>query len=145
MTDALYFDDLPPGFTMQVGPLHVNRDDLLAFARKWDPLPIHTDDEAAGPGGISAPGAYMFALKMGLIHMMHPKFAVIASVGFDEVRFLSPIRAGDDLTLGIEVTDARESKSKPDRGLVTLRYSLINQGATICMSHLDTILVRKRT
>jgi len=145
MTDALYFDDLPPGFTMHAGPLHVDRSDLLAFARKWDPLPIHIDDEAAGPGGITAPGAYMFALKMGLIHMMDPKFAVIASVGFDEVRFLAPIRAGDDLTLHIEVTEARESKSKPDRGLVTLRYSLINQDEKLCMSHLDTILVQKRT
>jgi len=144
MSNALYFDDLPVGFTMQVGPLHVDRAELLAFAMKWDPLPIHTDDAAAGPGGISAPGAYMFALKMGLIHMMNPKFAVIASVGFEEVRFAAPIRAGDDLMLGIEVTQARESNSKPDRGLVTLRYRLINQAAQVCMSHLDTILVRKR-
>jgi acyl dehydratase len=144
MTDALYFDDLPPGFTMQVGPLHVDRSDMLTFASQWDPLPIHTDDTAAGPGGITAPGAYMFALKMGLIHMMDPKFAVIASVGFDEVRFLAPVRAEDDLTLHIEVTEARESKSKPDRGLVTLRYSLINQDAKIGMNHLDTILVRKQ-
>ncbi len=145
MIDALYFDDLLPGFTMQVGPLHVDRNKMLDFARQWDPLPIHTDDTAAGPGGITAPGAYMFALKMGLIHKMERKFAVIASVGFDEVRFLAPVRADDDLTLHIEVTEARESKSKPDRGLVTLRYSLINQDAKRCMSHLDTILVQKRT
>ncbi len=58
--------------------------------------------------------------------------------------FLAPVRAEDDLTLHIEVTEARESKSKPDRGLVTLRYSLINQDAKIGMSHLDTILVRKQ-
>jgi acyl dehydratase len=87
MTDAYTSMTYPPGFTMQVGPLHVDRSDMLAFASKWDPLPIHTDDTAAGPGGISAPGAYMFALKMGLIHKMERKFAVIASVGFDEVRF----------------------------------------------------------
>ncbi len=144
MTIGIYFDDMTAGWEMSVGPLHVDRADLLAFALKWDPLPIHVDDAAAGPGGISAPGAYMFALKMGLIHRMEPQFAVIASVGFDEVRFANPIRAEDDVTLKVEFVESRESKSKPDRGLVTLRYTLLNQRGEACMTHLDTILVRKR-
>jgi acyl dehydratase len=87
----------------------------------------------------------MFAIKMALIGNMPSPFAVIASGGYDEVRFTAPIRAGDVVTLLMETVEARASKSKQDRGIVTLRLSLINQAGTVCMTHLDTIFVLRRS
>ncbi len=72
------------------------------------------------------------------------RHAVIASSGYDEVRFHEPVRPGDRLTLVREWVGKRESNSKPDRGVVTWRLSLVNQSGQTAMSHLDTILVRRR-
>ncbi len=145
MTENLYFEDLQVGWHLSVESFHVNREELSDFALKWDPLPQHIDDAAAGPGGITAPGLYMLAIKMALISKMPRPFAVIASGGYDEVRFTAPIRAGDVVKLLIEALAARASKSKQDRGIVTLRFSLINQTGIVCMTHLDTIFVLRRS
>ena len=145
MTEKLFFEDLQPEWRLSVGSFYVDSQEMRDFALKWDPLPQHIDDAAAGPGGITAPGLYMFAIKMALLGKMPRPFAVIASGGYDEVRFTAPIRAGDVVTLLIETVETRVSKSKQDRGIVTLRLSLINQTGTICMSHLDTIFVLRRS
>ncbi len=70
--------------------------------------------------------------------------AVIASLGYDEVRFHKPVRPGDELTLVVEWLEKRLSNSKKDRGIVVHRLSLVNQHADVVMSHIDTILVRLR-
>lgn len=69
---------------------------------------------------------------------------MIASFGYDEVRFHEPVRPGDTLTLVPEWLERRESTSKADRGIVTVRFSLLNQKRATVMSHVDTILVRCR-
>jgi acyl dehydratase len=84
------------------------------------------------------------ALKQRLIHQLPERHAVIASFGYDEVRFHEPIRPGDTLTLVLEWLERRESTSKADRGIVTVRLSLLNQKRATAMSHVDTILVRRR-
>ncbi|MFC1579851.1 MaoC/PaaZ C-terminal domain-containing protein [Thermodesulfobacteriota bacterium] len=109
-------------------------------------MQCRTDGEAgnAAFGGLTAPGIYILALKQRLIHQMPEKYAVIASFGYDEIRFHEPVRPGDTLTLVLEWIDRRESKSNRDRGIVTVRFSLTNQTGTTVMSHLDTILVGRR-
>jgi acyl dehydratase len=116
------------------------------FARDWDPMPFHVDDAAgiAAFGSLTAPGLYVLALKQRLIHTLPEPHAVIASLGYDEVRFVAPVRPGDSLTLHVEWISRRPSNSKPDRGVVSVRFALANQDDTTVMSHLDTILVRKR-
>ncbi|HTZ03730.1 MAG TPA: MaoC/PaaZ C-terminal domain-containing protein, partial [Xanthobacteraceae bacterium] len=99
---------------------------------------------AAQHGGLTAPGTYLLAVKLRLIHTLPFQRTVIASVGYDEVRFLRPVPPGEALTLQIEWTDKRRSKSKPDRGLVTGRYVLRNAAGEAVLSQLDTIMMRLR-
>ncbi|MCP5265437.1 MAG: acyl dehydratase [Burkholderiaceae bacterium] len=141
-----FFEDMVPGERVSSPPLSVDRDELVEFSRRWDPLPFHVD-EAAGKaafGSLTAPGVLMLALKQRLVHALPERHAVIASLGYDEVRFRAPVRPGDLLTLTREWVERRESGSKPDRGIVKLRFSLVNQDGVEVLTHFDTILVRKR-
>ena len=144
-SQTLYFEDMVPGQSLTSRPQRIERDELVGFARTWDPLPFHVDEQAGVEafGSLTAPGLYMLAIKQRLIHQL-PQQAVIASLGYDEVRFHLPLRPGDTVVLRQDWVDRRPSKSKPDRGIVTLRFSLINQDDEQVMSHLDTILVRRR-
>jgi acyl dehydratase len=117
---------------------------MVDFARIWDPLPIHLDEEATrGHGGLTASGPYLLAFRIRLIHRMARQPAVIASFGYDEVRFRAPAHAGDRLALHLNFERKRPSSSKPDRGVVTVRQSLINQDGTEVLTVLDKVLVRR--
>ena len=143
--DDIFYEDVSPGATLRAGPYVIPEQELLEFAMVWDPLPIHVDKEFAAPyGGITAPGLYLLAVKMRLVHRLPFRRTVIAGVGFDEVRFHRPAHPGDALTLELTWRDKRRSKSKPDRGIVSGRYALINAAGETVLSHLDTILMRLR-
>ena len=81
------------------------------------------------------------AVRTQLLHEM-PDLAIIASLGWDETRFHAPVRSGDSLQLRQEWIDKRLSDSKPDRGVIRSRLSLVNQHSVVVMSQFDTILVR---
>lgn len=144
MRNVIYFEDIVPGSRQMGGTVTVDPDEMLQFARVWDPLPIHVDTAIAHKdmGGLTAPGLYLLALKQRLLHGLIAKPAVIASFGYDEVRFLRPVFGGDRLTLVVDWVEKRISTSKPDRGIVVHRLSLLDPEGTPVMSHLDTILVR---
>ncbi len=145
VSPALFFEDMEPGQSLTSPPQRIDRDELVAFAKIWDPLPFHIDELAGikAFGSLTAPGLYVLAVKQRLIHRL-PPLSVIASLGYDEVRFHAPLRPDDTVVLKQEWVSRRLSQSKPDRGVVTLRFSLINQDNETVMSHLDTILVRCR-
>jgi acyl dehydratase len=142
----LYYEDMVPGETLTGATFVVDEKEMVEFAQRWDPVPFHVDRRAgeAAFGSLTAPGIFVLAVKQHLIHQLDEKHAVIASLGYDDVRFHHPVRPGDAVTLLLEWVDRRVSQSKPDRGVVTLRLGLTNQDATLVMSHLDTILVRRR-
>jgi len=143
--DDIFYEDVSPGAVLRAGPYVIPEQELLDFAAVWDPLPIHVNkDYAALHGGITAPGLYLLAVKMRLVHRLPFRNTVIAGVGFDEVRFHRPARPGDALTLELTWRDKRRSKSKPDRGIVSGHYALINAAGETVLSHLDTILMRLR-
>jgi acyl dehydratase len=143
--EDIYFEDVVVGKTLRAGPYVIPEEELLAFARTWDPLPIHADKSyAMQHGGLTAPSTYLFAIKMRLVHTFPLRRTVIAAIGYDEVRFLRPVRPGDALSLELQWTSKRRSRSKPDRGVVSGRYSLINGFGDPVMTHLDTILMRLR-
>lgn len=146
MPALIYYEDMVPQ-TKIIGPsVIVDKSEMVAFAKIWDPVPIHVD-EAAGKaafGSLTASGVYILSLKQRLLHGMEKFAAVIASLGYDEVRFHKPVRPGDELTLVVEWVEKRLSNSKKDRGIVVHRLSLVNQHADVVMSHIDTILVRLR-
>jgi len=144
-SDDIFFEDVIPGDTIYAGPYVIPADELVAFASAWDPMPMHVNQAfAARHGGLTAPGIYLCAIKMRLVHMLPLRRTVIATVGYDEVRFYRPAHPGDALKLELKWIDKRRSRSKPDRGIVMGRYSLINAVGEVVMSHLDTVLMKMR-
>lgn len=142
---SLYYEDLEPGGGMASTEHVIDRAELVAFALTWDPLPFHVDEEAGQRafGGITAPGLFALAVKQRLVHSLKP-LAVIASLGYDEVRFHRPLRPGVKVSLKAHWVSRRVSESKPDRGIVTIRFTLVSEAGEPVMSHLDTVLVRRR-
>ena len=148
MTDpALYFEDMVPGRRIEGASATVSKQEIVDFATAWDPLDIHID-EAAGKaafGSLTAAGLHILAIKQRLIHeTAFNGSGVIASLGYDELRFLKPVRPGDRLSLEMECVEARASKSRPGTGIATVRLWLENQDGETVMSHLDTVMMRFR-
>ena len=143
----LFLEDIEVGTTKTSPTFTIERDEMIRFAERWDQFSIHLDDAAAdaayGTGGVTAPSAFLMAIRSRLLHQL-PKIAMIAGAGWDEVRFHAPARPGDSLRAQQEFLACRESRSKPDRGVVTSRISLINQEGVAVLSHLDTTIVRRR-
>ncbi len=131
------------------GPHHVSREDIIAFATEFDPQPMHIDEEAAKHSllkGLSGSGWHMCSLLMricwdGFIH----RVASAGSPGVDEVRWVSPLRPGDDLTVTVEVIETRESKSRPELGFVSIKNDMRNASGQTLMIATLPIMVLKRT
>jgi acyl dehydratase len=141
----IYYEDVTPGTALHAGPYVIPEQELLTFAATWDPMPMHIDKAFAAPhGGLTAPGIYLFAIKMRLVHSLPLRRTVLATFGYDEVRFHKSAHPGDALTLELSWTEKRRSRSKPDLGIVSGRYSLINAAGEVVMTHLDTVLMRLR-
>jgi acyl dehydratase len=129
--DARHFEDYPPGVVVEYGPIAVDAAEIIEFGRRFDPQPFHVDPQraAGGPfGGLIASGWHTASLMMRLLvdHYL-PRTAGLASPGLDELRWLAPVRPGDQLSARITVLEARRSRSKPDRGLVRSLIEGINQ------------------
>ncbi len=127
----LYFEFFQPGLVLESATYTVSREEIIAFAREWDPQPFHLDDEAAANsvfGRISACSAHIFALSNKLADGLVPGDAqVLAGLGFDKMRMLLPLFADDTIYLRDETLETRVSRSNPERGIVTTRSELINQ------------------
>jgi acyl dehydratase len=124
-----YFEDYQPGATYEYGYLTVTEAEIIEFALRFDPQPIHTDPAfaATGPfGGLIASGWHTAGLMMRLFadHYLS-RVASLASPGIDELRWPAPLRPGDSLRLRVTVAQARPSRSKPDRGLIRTQAELI--------------------
>lgn len=126
-----YFEDYVPGTTHEFGTIKVTEEEILEFATKYDPQPFHIDPAAAAEspyGGLIASGWHTASLMMRLLADNYlSKVASLGSPGIDELRWLKPVRPGDELRVRVTVLEARPSKSKPDRGLVHSRIELFNQ------------------
>lgn len=136
--DRRYFEDYAPGTVVEYGPIVVDEGEVIEFARRYDPQPIHIDRERAarGPfGGVIASGWHTAALMMRLLvdHFLS-RVASLASPGIDELRWLAPVRPGDRLSVRVTVVDARRSTSKPDRGVVRSSIEVLNDRAEVVMT-----------
>jgi len=131
-----YFDDYMPGATYDCGSISVSEDEIISFARQFDPQPFHVDPGAAarGPfGGLVASGWHTAALVMRqLVEHYLPEDASLGSPGLDEMRWPDPVRPGDTLRVRASVVEARRSLSKPDRGIMKTAIEAMNQdGRTV--------------
>ena len=142
-----YFEDFVPGEVEKVGEHHLTQEEIIEFGRKWDPQSFHIDPVAAGKSvfqGLIASGTHLIAITVLHLITHPPKVSVLAGLGWDEVRFLSPARPGDTLILFRECLEIHPSTSKRDRGVVKNRLTLSNQKGGSVLSYVDTILVAKR-
>jgi len=136
--DRRWFEDLRVGEVWEHGPRTVTREEVVAFAREFDPQAFHLDEEAArgiGYGGVIASGWHTAALcHRMVVDGLAGRVASLGSPGVDELRWLRPVRPGDTLRLRVECVEARASRSRPDRGLGRFRYELRNQSGETVMT-----------
>jgi acyl dehydratase len=144
----LTFEDFPPGPLGTFGPRHVTREEMLAFAAEFDPQPMHLDEEAAARSmlkGLSASGWHLCSIMMRMLFDgFIGRTASLGSPGVSEVRWLSPLRPGDDVTLEVEVTEARPSRSRPESGIVTFKGVARNAAGQALCEMVSPIMVRRR-
>jgi acyl dehydratase len=143
-----YLDDFKEGFSETTGSYKVTEDEIVAFARAYDPQPIHTDKAFAEKGlfgGLIASGWQSCGIAMRLLvdHVIKD-VAVVASPGVDEIRWLLPVRPGDVLHLKWTIVDIRHSTTKPDRGIVRAQSDLINQKDETVMNLVGMTIVLTR-
>jgi acyl dehydratase len=148
MAGPLYYDDLAVGQIFSTATLRVNAEEIKAFARQFDPQPFHLDDEAAKAtmfGGLAASGWHTAALLMRLIVESGPPIAGgILGSGIDELRWLRPVRPGDELHVQCEVVEMRPSASRPSQGWVRMRNTVIAQDGVAVMSMIANLIVPRR-
>jgi acyl dehydratase len=145
---TLTFDDFRPGRLGTFGPRHVTREEILAFAAEFDPQPMHLDEEVASRSmlkGLSGSGWHLCSIVM---RMMFDGFigdtASLGSPGVNEMRWLAPLRPGDDLMLDVDVVEARISRSRPETGIVIFKCTVRNAaGQALCVM-VSPIMVRRR-
>jgi acyl dehydratase len=144
---GFWFDDVTVGQELVSNPVLLTIEDIRSFASQWDPLPIHLDDKAAraaGLEGITASGTHLLAIKNRLLYDFAMEQAVLASFGFDEVRFHAPARPRDTLHLRLTWKEKRPSRSRPDRGIARHLCELMRADGVVLLSLHDTILMRVR-
>ena len=130
--DDRWYEDYRPGETYEYGWLALSPDEVVEYATRYDPQRIHTDPtwaETSGPfGGLIASGWQTAGLMMRM-YCDHYISAVasLASPGVDELRWSTPLRPGDPVRLRVTVSEARVSRSKPDRGLVRTDVALLTE------------------
>lgn len=126
-----YWEDLTPGRTIELGSVHVERDEVLAFAGRYDPQPFHLDDAAAAQsifGRLAASGWHTCSMAMGLmVRNFLLESSSLGSPGLEKLQWLKPVFPGDTLTLRQRVTETRPMKSRPDVGLVRTQWEMFNQ------------------
>jgi len=133
-----WFEDYAPGEVFEFGQYEVTEQEIIGFARQYDPQPFHVDPEAAKASpyeGLIASGWMTAALAMRMVceHFIPPQSSM-GSPGVDQVRWLHPVRPGDRLRMRVSILAVQRSRSKPDRGVVTVRQEVINQHQQTVMS-----------
>jgi acyl dehydratase len=126
-----YLEDFVAGQKFSSGSLRVEKERIISFAAEFDPQPFHLSDETARDtifGGLVASGWYTAAATMRLLVDGELKLGGgLVGAGFDELRWPRPVRPGDVLRLESEVMEVRASRSRPDRGLIKVRTTTLNQ------------------
>ncbi len=147
MTD-LYLDDFKVGDRFTTASKTVTQDMIVEFAKVYDPQPFHIDPVAAKRthfGGLIASGFQTLALGFRLVYDTGIfSAASMGSPGFDELRWLKPVRPGDTLRVELEVTESRPSQSKPDRGIMRAIYRILNQHGDAVLTFHSMHLLKRR-
>src|SRR3954447_12427753 len=144
-----YFEDLEIGAETDFGSYEVTREEVLEFARKYDPQPFHLSDEEAAKthfGRLAASGWHSCARAMGVIarHVVAHEQAGLGSPGVDELRWLKPVYPGDTLHVRGKIVEVRPSRSRPEMGSFRTETSVTNQHDVPVLRFTSIVLMRRR-
>ena len=146
--DIMYFEDIEVGIKRSKSVTYkVNKEEIIEFARHWDPRSFHIDEAAAVSsvfGGLVACSAHIFSILSWFGTHGNRRTASMAALGFDELHMLHPVRPNDTLFCSFTCLEKRESRSKHDRGIVRTFASLTNQQSIEVFSAIVTAMVAKR-
>jgi acyl dehydratase len=143
-----FFEDVEVGEATRFGRYEVTREEIIEYARQFDPQPFHLDEEAARAsmfGGLIASGWHTGAMFIRMVcDGMVPTAATSGSMGFDDLRWLKPVRPGDVLSVDSVVREKIESRSRPDRGTVKIESRVSNQRGEVVMSLVSLVIYLRR-
>jgi acyl dehydratase len=146
---VIYLDDLEVGRESYIGSTEVSREEVIDFARRYDPQPFHLSDEAAAKthfGRLAASGWHTCAMVMGVIarHVVQTEQAGLGSPGIDELRWLKPVYPGDTLHVHSKIVEIRPSRSKPEIGSFRTATTVTNQDEVPVLTFTSIVLMRRR-
>lgn len=142
-----FFEDLSVGEVHEADSRTVTEQEIVSFASEYDPLPMHTDPDAAAEtvhGSLIANGWHTCAVTWRMLVDVHfRELAMIGGWGVDEVRWPTPVRPGDTLSARAELLE-KSTVSKPDRGSVDYRITAENDSEETVLRYVDHVLVERR-
>ena len=149
MSQERWFEDYVTGTVQDLGSVVVDEEEIVAFARQFDPQPFHLDKERAEEsafGGLAARGWHTACMTMRLIVDCYlSEVSSECSPGIDELRWLRPVRPGDQLTVTATVLEARRSRARPERGIVRSQVETRNQDGEVVMHWTSAMFIRCRS
>jgi acyl dehydratase len=146
---VIYFEDLEVGKETYFGSYEVTREEVIEFARKYDPQPFHLSDEEAAKthfGRLAASGWHTAAMTMAVIarYVVGDQQAGLGSPGVDELRWLKPVHPGDTLHVNSTIVDKTPSRSKPEIGSFRSATTVTNQDGVPVLRFTSIVLMRRR-
>jgi acyl dehydratase len=145
--EMIWFEDFAVGQMFDYGDWEMRRDEMIAFATLYDPEPFHLDEAAAvaqGWGGLIASGPQVAAIWRRLSKEAFPNAETVISPGWDNIRWLKPVFAGDRLSARTEIAELRELGSRPGEGMIKLQNEIHRQGDEVVATLNSTWFVRRR-
>lgn len=143
-----YLEDFAVGQIFGSGRLMIDEAQIRRFAGEFDPQPFHLDAQAARHtifGGLAASGWHTAALTMRLLvdSPFKPAGGIVGA-GVEELRWPRPVRPGDELRVESEVLEVRESRSRPEQGMIKVRTTTLNQHAEAVQVFVGNLVVRRK-
>ena len=144
----IYFEDLEVGSETYFGSYDVTREEVLEFARKYDPQPFHVSDEAAAKspfGRIAASGWHTCAMTMAVLarYVVEHEQAGLGSPGIDELRWKKPVYPGDTLHVSGRIIEKTPSRSRPEMGSFRTEMRVTNQDDASVLTFTSIVLIRR--
>jgi acyl dehydratase len=145
----MYLEDHVVGAVYTFGSIVVEEKAIIDFASQYDPQVFDTDPEAAKKtsfGGLVASGLHTMCMAMRILvdqHVSH--VANLGSPGIDELRWLKPVRPGDELSVRLTILEVKPSESKPDRGVIRVLVEVLNQAADVVASWKGLAMISRRS
>ena len=141
------FEDIEIGIVEEAGPITVTEREIIEFAKRYDPLPMHIDHmggHVSAHKSLIASGVLTIALKQRLIMSISRNISIIGAARIEDQVFVRPVRTGDELLLKQTCIGKRESRSRNDRGLVSWDFLITNQNGEKVFTSRDIVMIRRR-